>query len=67
MNIINDISNSMRDKIIYQLFIDDFQIVATEIIQRKLTPEELETIATKLADQIDWYNSISVVIRENIK
>jgi len=67
MNIINDISNSMSNKIIYQLLIDDLQIVATEIIQRKLTPEELESIATKLADRIDWFDTISVVIRENIK
>ena len=65
MNILNDISNSMSDKIIYQLLIDDLQIVATEIIQRKLTPEELVTIATKIADRIDWYDTISTVIREN--
>ena len=57
----------MSDKIIYQLSIDDLQIVATEIIQRKLTPEELEAIAKKLADRIDWYDSISIVIRENIE
>ena len=55
----------MCDKIIYQLLIDDLQIVATEILQRKLTPEELETIASKLADRIDWYDTISIVIREN--
>ena len=57
----------MSDKIIYQLHINYLQIVATEILQRKLTPEELETIATKLADRINWYNTISVVIRENIE
>ena len=57
----------MSDKIIYQLFIDDLQIVATEILQRKLTPEELELISIKLADRIDWYDTISMVIRENIE
>lgn len=57
----------MSDKIIYQLLIDDLQIVATEILKRKLTPEEIETIATKLADRIDWYDTISIVIRENLE
>ena len=57
----------MCDKIIYKLVIDDLQLVATEILQRKLTPEELETFATKLADQIDWYDTISIVIRENFE
>ncbi len=57
----------MCDKIIYQLCIDDLQIVATEILKRKLTIEELEMIATKLADRIDWYDTISMVIRENFE
>ena len=57
----------MCDKIIYQLRIDDLQVVAMEIIQRKLTSEELETIATKLANRIDWYDAISMVIGENFE
>ena len=65
MNTSND--KIMNDKIIYQLHIDDLQIVATEILQRKLTPEEIEIIATKLADRIDWYDTISMVIRENFE
>jgi hypothetical protein len=62
-------SNEMikSNKIIYQLHIDDLQVVATEILQRELTPEELETIALKLADRIDWYDTISMVIRENFE
>jgi hypothetical protein len=57
----------MSDKIIYQLVIDDLQFVATETINRKLTPNEIETIATKLADRIDWYDIISMIIRENFE
>ena len=57
----------MSDKIIYQLVIDDLQFVATETINRKLTPDEIETIATKLVDRIDWYDTISMVIRENFE
>jgi len=65
MNILNDMI--MSDKIIYQLVIDDLQIVATEILKRKLTPEEIETISTKLADRIDWFDTISIVIKENFE
>ena len=57
----------MNDKIIYQLNIDDLQIVATEILQWKLTSEEIEMIAKKLADRIDWYETISMVMRENFE
>ncbi|MEI8204944.1 MAG: hypothetical protein WCH34_18125 [Bacteroidota bacterium] len=57
----------MSDKIIYQLVISDLQFVATETINRKLTPNEIETIATKIADRIDWYDTISMVIRENFE
>jgi len=57
----------MSDKIIYQLAIDQLQIVAMEIIQRKLTFEEVELLSAKLADRIDWYDTISMVIRENFE
>lgn len=57
----------MSNNIIYQLVIDDLQFVATETINRKLTPHEIEIIATKIADRIDWYDTISMVIRENFE
>ena len=57
----------MIDKIIYQLVIDDLQLVATETINRNLTLHEIETIASKIADRIDWYDTISMVIRENFE
>jgi len=57
----------MCDKIIYQLGIADLQVVALKILTRKLTPNEIETIATKIADRIDWYDTISVVIKENFE
>jgi len=54
----------MSDKIIYQLVIEDLQFVATETINRKLTLDEIETISTKIADRIDWFDTISIVIRK---
>ena len=65
MNTSNEMN--MSDNIIYQLVIDDLQFVATETINRKLTPDEIETIASKIADRIDWYDTISMVISENFE
>lgn len=57
----------MNDKIIYQLVIKDLQVVALEILKRELTHDEIESISKKISDSIDWYDNISIVIRENFK
>ncbi|MFZ4402070.1 MAG: hypothetical protein ACOYO1_18720 [Bacteroidales bacterium] len=57
----------MSKKIIYQLVINDLQLVAMEILNRKLTPSEIQIISIKISDQIDWYDAISSVISDNIK
>lgn len=57
----------MGKKIIYQLVIDDLQVVSMETINRKLTLDEIETISIKIADRIDWFDTISTVIRENFE
>lgn len=57
----------MNDKIIYQLLIDDLQVVSMETINRKLTLGEIETISIKISDRIDWFDTISIVIKENFE
>ena len=63
----NIILNDMSNNIIYQLVIDDLQLVAMEILNRKLTPSEIETKSIKIADRIDWYDAISSAISDNFK
>jgi len=43
----------MEEKIIYQLTIEDLQNVANEILNRKLTEEEISFVADKLGDCIN--------------
>lgn len=57
----------MNDKIIFQLAIDDLQNVSMKIINRMLTPDEIETIGNKISDSIDWYEIISTEIEKNFE
>jgi hypothetical protein len=57
----------MSKRIIYQLTIDDVHEVAIEIISRKLSINEIESIKEKIADRIDWFDAISGVIRDNFE
>jgi len=52
----------MEEKIIYQLTIEDLQNVANEILNRKLTEEEISFVADKLGDCINWYDAIQDAI-----
>ncbi len=57
----------MKDKILYQLTVEDFQNVAQEEIGRELTKQEI-TIVLKSAEQkFDWYSAIMYAIWENIE
>lgn len=56
-----------QDKVIYQLTIEDLQRVATEILERDLTENELKIIENKISDNIDWYKAIEDTILQNIK
>jgi len=51
-----------EEKIIYQLTIEDLQNVANEILNRKLTEEEISFVADKLGDCINWYDAIQDAI-----
>ena len=54
-------------KIIYSLNIEDVQNVATEELGRELNKKELKIIEDKIGDYIDWYDSINMVITNNLK
>lgn len=54
-------------KIIYSLNIEDVQNVATEELGRELNKKELKIIENKIGDYINWYESINMVITNNLK
>ena len=57
----------MKDKIIYQLTIEDIQNVAEENFGRKLTSKEINKILDPVVDRIPWYDAIYDAIKEILK
>ena len=57
---------SNGNKIIYSINIEDAQKVADEILNRKLTTEELEIIENEVGDYISWFEAIEEVIKQKI-
>ena len=55
-----------KNKIIYQLTVEDIQDVANEELERDLSPEEIEKIKWVIAEKINWYDAISDAITEKI-
>jgi len=55
---------SKKDKIIYQLTVEDIQTVATEMFGRELSPEEIKKIEDPIGEGIPWYEIIESCIRE---
>ncbi len=53
-----------KDNLLYALTEDDFQNVSQDILERNLTNEELELVADKFADKIDWFDIIASSINE---
>jgi len=47
-----------KNKIIYQLTVEDIHNVSEEKLERQLTNEEMEKIISILPDFIDWYGAI---------
>lgn len=54
-------------KIIYSINIEDVQNVAEQELGRELNKKELKIIESKIGDYIDWYESINMVIANNLK
>lgn len=48
--------------IIYQLTIEDIQLVASETLNRTLSLEEINLIKDKVGDNIDWFQAIEQTI-----
>jgi hypothetical protein len=52
----------MKNEIIYYLNIQDVQTVALDELDRKLSLEEIEAIKERIANNIDWYDSIAEAV-----
>lgn len=51
---------------LYKLVVEDAQFIAREVFGRELTGEELCTVKYKIADYIDWNESVTMCIRDRV-
>ena len=56
-----------QERIIYSLNIDDVQTVASEILDRHLSTNEIAQIENAVAERIDWFEAIVGAISEKIE
>ncbi|CAK8712439.1 hypothetical protein GCAAIG_01750 [Candidatus Electronema halotolerans] len=54
----------MDEEVFYYLTVEDIQSVATETIDRELTPVEINMIKDSIAERINWYDAIFHAILE---
>lgn len=47
-----------KNKVIYKLIVEDIHTVADEVLERKLTEEELKKVIDRVGDFIPWYDAI---------
>ncbi|MFH1613973.1 MAG: hypothetical protein ABIG61_02665 [Planctomycetota bacterium] len=54
-----------NDKIIYSINVGDIQEVANQVLERRLTKEEIILVEKSVGDYIDWFQAIENSIRES--
>lgn len=58
----NQYINNMEEQIVYQLTIEDMQIIANEYLDRNLNEKEISLVTAKLGDCINWSEAIQNAI-----
>lgn len=47
-----------KNKIIYKIVVEDINSISEELINRKLTNDELKEVEKRLGNYINWYDAI---------
>jgi len=55
-----------NDRIIYSINVGDIQEVANQVLERRLTKEEIVLVERSVGDYIDWSQAIENSIREHV-
>ena len=58
--------NDSSEKIVYSINISDIQEVASQVLERDLTNEEVILVEKSVGDYIDWFQAIENSIRKHI-
>jgi hypothetical protein len=56
-----------RQDIVYSVSVQDVQDVARREYHRDLSKEEVESVAAKLGEYIDWYEAVDMAIAETVR
>lgn len=62
----NKLNKNNGEEIIYSLNIDDLQKVSQEVLQRRLTTEEIASVQESVGNYIDWFHVIEDAILEKV-
>ncbi len=56
-----------RTDILYSINVQDVQDVAQREFDRELTDKEMRSVAAKLGEYIDWYESVNTAVTQTIR
>jgi hypothetical protein len=54
-------------KTVYEISVEDLQLVAIDRLHRQLTEDELSTVGNRVGDYIDWFQAIENAISDCIR
>jgi len=58
--------NESNDRIIYSINVADIQEVANQVLERRLSKEEIALVEESVGDYIDWFQAIENSICEHV-
>jgi len=53
-------------KIIYSLNLEDVQEVAQEVLDRRLTTDEIAKVERSVGNYVDWFQAIESAIQDHV-
>ncbi|HYA94483.1 MAG TPA: hypothetical protein VEK32_23595 [Thermodesulfobacteriota bacterium] len=56
-----------KKDILYSINVQDVQDVAQREFDRKLNEKEMESVAAKLGEYIDWYEAVNTAVAQTIQ
>ncbi|MBN2315920.1 MAG: hypothetical protein JXM79_18480 [Sedimentisphaerales bacterium] len=54
------------DRIVYSINVADIQEIAEQVLERRLTKEEIVLVEQSIGDYVDWSQAIENSIREHV-
>jgi len=56
-----------RTDILYSINVQDVQDVAQREFDRQLNDKEMESVAAKLGEYIDWYEAVNTTVAQTLR